>query len=205
MHQVATAPSRRVRMDDRTLATRPDAPSFRTTLSHQAEQALLAPPSSSFSRRRLASRPRRCRGALTRSLDPTHLLSPLSLYLSDLTSPPGSWRTPRYDARFLDGRGFKEFLRYLENNPVDAGLVERAVDWPWSSARAHCDGVDGDDLLSFDRWRHVFGRPENIAADWMVYLEGPREELRRNAGRVRSFHTGSRHNRPVRWVAAAPG
>jgi REP element-mobilizing transposase RayT len=117
---------------------------------------------------------------------------------------PMNW-TSRYDARFLDGRGFKEFLRYLENNAVDAELVERAVDWPWSSAKAHCDGVDGDDLLSFDRWRHVFGRPETIAADWMVYLEGPREELRRNSGRLRSFHTRSRHNRPARWVAAAPG
>jgi len=27
--------------------------------------------------------------------------------------------------------------RYLALNPVEAGIVENALDWPWSSARAH--------------------------------------------------------------------
>jgi putative transposase len=27
--------------------------------------------------------------------------------------------------------------RYIENNPVKAGMVKRAEDWPWSSALAH--------------------------------------------------------------------
>ncbi|MBX9896730.1 MAG: transposase [Qipengyuania sp.] len=31
--------------------------------------------------------------------------------------------------------------RYIENNPVKAGLVARAEDWPWSSARAHVTGA----------------------------------------------------------------
>ena len=35
--------------------------------------------------------------------------------------------------------------RYVEGNPVKAGLVARAEDWPWSSARAHLAG--GNDLL----------------------------------------------------------
>ncbi len=35
--------------------------------------------------------------------------------------------------------------RYVERNPVKAGLVARAEDWPWSSARAHLAGRD--DLL----------------------------------------------------------
>ena len=29
-------------------------------------------------------------------------------------------------------------VRYVERNPVRAGMVERAQDYPWSSARAHC-------------------------------------------------------------------
>lgn len=34
--------------------------------------------------------------------------------------------------------------RYVLMNPVRAGLVERAVDWPYSSARAHLgEGADG--------------------------------------------------------------
>lgn len=28
--------------------------------------------------------------------------------------------------------------RYVENNPVAAGLVTHAADWPWSSAASHC-------------------------------------------------------------------
>ena len=36
--------------------------------------------------------------------------------------------------------------RYIELNPVEAGLVARPDDWPWSSARSHLRG-DGDPLL----------------------------------------------------------
>jgi putative transposase len=32
-------------------------------------------------------------------------------------------------------------VRYIENNPVKAGLVVRAEEWRWSSARAHIHGV----------------------------------------------------------------
>ena len=46
-----------------------------------------------------------------------------------LRSGPVNW-TPRFDARFLDAKGFRDFLRYLENNPVDAGLVERGAASP---------------------------------------------------------------------------
>lgn len=35
-------------------------------------------------------------------------------------------------------------IRYVENNPVKARLVDRAIDWPWSSARCHVTGrADG--------------------------------------------------------------
>lgn len=74
---------------------------------------------------------------------------------------PTNW-TPRFDARFLDANGFREFLRYLENNPVEAGLVQRAQHWAWSSARAHCANEDHDGLLTLDIWQHIFGNPANI-------------------------------------------
>jgi putative transposase len=41
-------------------------------------------------------------------------------------------------------------VRYVELNPVRAGLVERAEDYPWSSARAHCHGAD-DAVLCLQR------------------------------------------------------
>jgi hypothetical protein len=81
-----------------------------------------------------------------------------------LRTGPVNW-TPRFDARFLDLKGFREFLRYLENNPVKAGLAQRAIDWPWSSAKAHSTGVDDHNLLTFEIWQHIFGNPENIVQD----------------------------------------
>jgi len=40
---------------------------------------------------------------------------------------PTNW-TSRHDARFLDSKGFREFLRYVENNAVAAGLARRPTD-----------------------------------------------------------------------------
>ena len=59
-------------------------------------------------------------------------------------------------------------MRYLERNPVRAGLVERAEDYEWSSASAHC-GRRGDDLLA-----------EMPVADWLTdwsaWLRGEDDE-----------------------------
>ena len=41
--------------------------------------------------------------------------------------------------------------RYIELNPVKAGLVECPEDYNWSSARAHCCG-EGNSILSDHQW-----------------------------------------------------
>ncbi|MBI4874775.1 MAG: transposase [Acidobacteria bacterium] len=43
----------------------------------------------------------------------------------------------RYYSCALDQAAAWEALRYVELNPVRAGLVRRAWEWEWSSARAH--------------------------------------------------------------------
>ena len=78
---------------------------------------------------------------------------------------PVNW-TPRYDAQFLDGAGFKAYLKYVELNSVRAGLVGRAKDWRWSSAPAHCAGKDDLEILDFSHWAQVFRRPATVAVDW---------------------------------------
>jgi hypothetical protein len=114
---------------------------------------------------------------------------------------PVNW-TPRFDAVFLDGAGFKAFLRYLELNPVRAKLARCAEDWPWSSAKAHLTGVDESGLLEMERWACLFGDPKMAAVRWREYIEGPGAEARANARRGwRS--TGSAWNRPGGWVAPA--
>jgi len=46
----------------------------------------------------------------------------------------------RYYSFPLEGSHLFRALRYVENNPVRAGLVKRAEDYPWSSAPAHVLG-----------------------------------------------------------------
>jgi putative transposase len=53
-------------------------------------------------------------------------------------------------------------IRYVERNPVRAGMVARAEDYPWSSARAHC-GIVSDPLLSHSG-------EESLIADWKAWL-----------------------------------
>jgi len=48
----------------------------------------------------------------------------------------------RYGSVAMDEAHLVNAVRYVTLNPVRAGLVGRAQDWPWSSARAHLDGRD---------------------------------------------------------------
>ncbi len=75
--------------------------------------------------------------------------------------------------------------RYVENNPVKAGLVARAEDWKWSSARAHIGGVD-DGLTD----RAALG--EHIA-NWRAMLERGLEA----ADEVEAVEAASRSGLPL--------
>jgi putative transposase len=55
----------------------------------------------------------------------------------------------RFKALFLgDARHFATVCRYVEQNPVRAGLVSRPEDWPWSSA---ADDGQNCNALPLDR------------------------------------------------------
>ena len=60
-----------------------------------------------------------------------------------------NWRGHLWQERFasfpLDESYLLAAVRYVEMNPVAAGLVEQPGEYPWSSARAHLAGED--DLL----------------------------------------------------------
>ncbi len=57
-------------------------------------------------------------------------------------------------------------VRYVERNPVRAGLVTRAEDYPWSSAAAYC-GSRPDRLLSNDL------PIKHLIPDWSAWLAVP--------------------------------
>ena len=61
----------------------------------------------------------------------------------------------RFHSTVLDEEHFWAAMVYVEQNPVRAGLVARAAEWRWSSARAHV-GLAAPGTLDLVRWRQRF-------------------------------------------------
>jgi putative transposase len=80
----------------------------------------------------------------------------------------------RFYSTPLDRRHLSTALRYVDLNPLRARLVERAVEYRWSSARAHALGQDASGLLDMKLWAEIC--PLN---DWAPVLEAatPEQEL----------------------------
>lgn len=57
-----------------------------------------------------------------------------------------NWKGHLWQGRFasfpMDEKHLVAAARYVEQNPVKAGLVKRAKDYPWSSALSHLQGKD---------------------------------------------------------------
>lgn len=81
------------------------------------------------------------------------------------------WRGHLFQARFasypMDDAHLMAAMRYVERNPVAAGMAARAEDWPWSSARSHVASkrVKGDPLTDVSalgrhvrNWRALLGQ-----------------------------------------------
>ena len=74
----------------------------------------------------------------------------------------------RFASFAMDERHLLAAARYVELNPVRAGLAKRPQDWPWSSAAAHLDG--GDDRL-------VAVAPLlDLVGGWREFLDGGLDE-----------------------------
>lgn len=77
---------------------------------------------------------------LTPRVAPSRLLKPLKGWTArqanrilGRTGEP-FWQRESYDHWVRDSAEFERIRRYIENNPVKAGLVARPSDYPWSSA-----------------------------------------------------------------------
>ena len=86
------------------------------------------------------------------------------------------WRGFLWQGRFgsvvMDEPHLLAAARYVELNPVRAGLVARARDWPWSSASAHLSGRDDPLVKAAPLLAMV--------PDWAAFLKSslPEEQLR---------------------------
>ena len=59
------------------------------------------------------------------------------------------WQDESYNHRVCTTKELNDLIRYVENNPVQAGLVAEEAQWPWSSARMRADDTlpEADDEL----------------------------------------------------------
>jgi putative transposase len=90
------------------------------------------------------------------------------------------WRGHLWQSRFssfpMDEAHLNACVRYVELNPVRAGLVARPEQWPWSSARAHLGLAD-------DRLTDVAPMHQRVE-DWRGLLDAGMDEGERDAIRA---------------------
>ena len=117
-----------------------------------------------------------CRDGLRAALAPAH-----RRYSWEINQRQG-WRGHLWEGRFasfpMDEAHLHACLRYVELNPVRAGLVERPEQWLWSSARAHL-GLDG-----------AAGPLPELSeriGDWRAFLEGGLDDSELDAIRLAEF------------------
>lgn len=98
------------------------------------------------------------------------------------------WRGHLWQERFhsfvMDEPHLLAAARYVELNPVRAGLCRNAPQWPWSSARAHLQGAD-DGLVTVKPMLQM-------VPNWREYLRGRNDESTQD-----SFRLHSRTGRPL--------
>ena len=83
-----------------------------------------------------------------------------------------NWRGHLWQGRFasfpMDETYLLAAARYVEMNPVKAGIAEDAAAWPWNSARAHLAATD-DKLVTVAPLLEMAG-------DWRLFLADAAEE-----------------------------
>lgn len=94
----------------------------------------------------------------------------------------------RFHSFPMDEPALQAAARYVELNPVRAGLAKKPKDWKWSSAAAHLAGKD-DALVTVAPLLERFG-------DWKRFLKGGLDEATLDAIRG--------HERTGRPLGAAP-
>ena len=97
--------------------------------------------------------------SLARALGRAHY--EYTIYLNRGRKRSGHLWQNRFFSTPLDRDHTRVALRYVDLNPVRAGLVKQAVEHEWSSAVAHVEGRDAWGLPDRDIWRKM-----NRRRDW---------------------------------------
>jgi putative transposase len=110
-------------------------------------------------------------------------LKPLHMRYAQRVNRAQGWNGHLWQGRFfsspLDNDYLWAALRYVERNPVRAGMVRRAENYVWSSAAAHCGRLESDLLSTSAAWKKQCA----AIGDWSAWLAlGDEEE---ELGRIR--------------------
>jgi putative transposase len=101
--------------------------------------------------------------ALGQTLKHTH--GRYATYWNARNSSSGHVWQGRFYSCPLDETHLWRALRYVEQNPVRAAIVNAAEQWKWSSAGAHCGADAPNALLEMERWRKRW-----TAKEWREHL-----------------------------------
>jgi REP-associated tyrosine transposase len=117
------------------------------------------------------------------------------------------WQSRYYSCAF-QGVRMASVMRYVELNPVRAGLVRRAEDYTWSSAVMHLGGFDGLGLLDLETWRRDWSTEQ--WSEWLRQGEEDASAIREAtySGRVlgdKAFVAGLETQLQRRLAPARPG
>jgi putative transposase len=95
-----------------------------------------------------------------------------SAYMNRRLAQSGHLWQGRFYSTVLDESHLWAAVAYVERNPVRAGMVQRAEEYPWSSAAAHC-GRRRDPVLAED-WP-----PAGVVPDRSAWLsqEQPADQV----------------------------
>lgn len=101
-------------------------------------------------------------------------LKPLHMRYAQRVNRRQGWSGHLWQGRFfsspLDDTYLWTAMRYVECNPVRAGMVQHAEDYPWSSAAAHCTGQPDDLLQPESKWGKQFAAVDNWS-NWLQMVD----------------------------------
>lgn len=107
--------------------------------------------------------------ALAKAVGRTHYL--YTQYVNRMHGRSGHLWQNRFYSCPMDNRHLMKAMRYVETNPVRAGIVRKAWRYPYSSAAAHVENADSSGLLDMGWWlrrsRHL---------DWKAILQKQMEK-----------------------------
>jgi len=107
------------------------------------------------------------------------VLKPLHMRYSQHINKINNWKGHLWQGRFfsspLDDTYTWSTIRYVERNPVQAGMVIKSEEYQWSSAAAHC-GLRKSSILA-----KLPNSMNGVSQDgWSTWLASPEDEIIEN-------------------------